>query len=248
MKKKIIITGVAVFFLLVVYLFAAHHYIYKRISDAGLKSSDTNGEYIIRSSVNNETSLRYTALGDSLTAGVGVLKYEESFPYQLAQKMSGNNSNIILRDRAYPGAKTSDLIRDLLTTAINDRPDIITLLIGVNDIHGNVSKKEFAKNYAEILRRLKAETKAKIFVISIPYIGTDKLFLPPYDSYFKQETIEYNKIIKELAQVNNVEYVDLYTPTENMFKNTALCSIDLFHPSAEGYSLWSEIIYANFNK
>lgn len=248
MKKKIIIIGIAILVFLVAYLLAAHHYIYKKISDSGLKASDTKSEYIIRGGVNSGAGLVYTALGDSLTAGVGVLRYEDSYPYQLAQKLSGSSGNIVLRDRAYPGARTSDLNKNLLTAAISDQPDIITLLIGVNDIHGLVSKKKFTDNYREILRRLKTETKAKIFAISIPYIGTDKLLLPPYDSYFKQETIEYNEIIKELAAENNVTYVDLHTPTERMYENPAFYSTDSFHPSAKGYEFWADIIYADFNK
>lgn len=241
------IIGIAVIISLAGYLFAAHHFIYKRISGAGLKSPDSKGEYLISSGINTGAKITYTALGDSLTAGVGVSKYEDSYPYRLAQTMSGG-SGVILRDRAYPGARTSDLIKDLLDTAINDQPDIITLLIGVNDVHGNVSKKIFTENYAEILRRLKTETKARIVAISIPYIGTDSLLLPPYNLYFKYRTVEYNKIIKKLAQENNIEYADLYTPTERMFANPALYSADSFHPSASGYRLWSEIIYADYNK
>ena len=241
------IIGFALFITLAAYLFAAHHFIYKRISEAGLISSDTKGEYLMGSSVNNRANIIYTALGDSLTAGVGVSKYEDSYPYRLAQKLSGS-SGMIFRDRAYPGARTSDLIKELLTDTINDQPDVVTLLIGVNDIHGNISKKIFTENYTEILRRLKTETKAKIVAISIPYIGTDALLLPPYGSYFKYQTIEYNKIIKTLAQKNKIKYVDLYAPTEQMFKNPALYSADSFHPSAEGYKLWSAIIYADYNK
>lgn len=248
MKKKIIIIGVIVFIILAVYLFAAHYSIYKRINDAGLKAPDAKSEYIIKNNANNEKKLIYTALGDSLTAGVGVSRYEESYPYQLARKIAGDSDNIILRGRAYQGARTSDLITGLLAAAINDNPDIITLLIGVNDIHGNVSKTEFSENYAEILKRLKTETKAEIFAIGIPYIGTDVLLLPPFNLYFKHETAEYNKIIKELAQTNNVKYINLYTPTEDIFRSATLYSTDLFHPSAKGYELWSEIIYADFNK
>jgi len=247
MKKTTIII-VTILIYLCVYLFVAHQYIYKKIGDEHLKVSDTKCEYIIRSNANNDTNLIYTALGDSFTAGVGVLEYEESYPYLFAQKISENNKNITLRDRAYPGARTSNLIKDLLPTAINDNPDIVTLLIGLNDIHGNVSKTEFTKNYTEILKRLKTETKARVFAISIPYVGTDTLLLPPFNLYFKYKTIEYNKIIKKLAEENDVEYVDLYTPTENMFKDTALHSTDLFHPSAKGYEVWAEVIYANFNK
>ncbi len=248
MKNNILIIGSVIFISLIAYLFVTHHYIYKRISDAGLKSPDVKGEYIIGSGANNRVNLMYTALGDSLTAGVGVLKYEESYPYRLAQKLAGGNSVITLRDRSLPGARTGDLINNLLTDAINDRPDIVTLLIGVNDIHGNTAKKKFAENYSEILKRLKAGTKAEIFAVSIPYIGTDALLLPPFNSYFKHRTKEYNKIIKRLAQANNLNYIDLFTPTERMLDNASFCSTDLFHPSAKGYGLWADIIYANYHK
>jgi lysophospholipase L1-like esterase len=247
MKKKVIIISAAVFIFLIAYLFAAHHYIYRRITLAGLKASDSQGEYVIQNEAKSGVNLNYTALGDSLTAGVGVMKYEESYPYLLAQKIADGKDNIILRDRAYPGARTGDLLGNLLTAAVNDQPDIVTILIGVNDIHGNVSKNKFTKNYTEILKRLKTETKARIIAISIPYIGADSLLLPPYNSYFKYKTIEYNKIIKKLTQASKVEYIDLYTPTEHMFENTKLCSTDLFHPSANGYGLWAKIIYDNFN-
>ena len=146
-----------------------------------------------------------------MTAGVGVLKYEESYPYQLAQKIAAGKDNIILRDRAYPGARTQHLLGNLLNAAVNDQPDIVTVLIGVNDVHGNVSKKKFTQNYSEILNRLKTETKARILVINIPYIGTDSLLFPPYNSYFKYQTIEYNKIIKKLAQANLLN-TSIYTP------------------------------------
>ena len=248
MKKKIITVCLFICIFLVVYLFLAHYFIYKRIGDVSLKPSDIKGEYLINSKTVSEKKIVYTALGDSLTAGVGILKYEDSFPYQLAQNISDSNTaNVVLLDRAYPGAKTSDLIKNLLTTTINDNPDVITLLVGVNDIHNNVSKNEFAKNYAEILKQLKEGTKAKIFVINLPYLGADSLLLPPYNFYFNYQTKEYNKIIKKLAQENNVEYVDLYTSTQSMFKDPVLYSPDLFHPSAKGYKLWSEIIYANFH-
>lgn len=244
MKNKSFI-GFLIIFFLFVYLFLAHDYVYKRMDQAGLKVSDIKGEYLVGSSLNNEKKITYTALGDSLTAGVGVIKYEDSYPYQLAQKMSEGVVNVILHDRAYAGARTSDVVKNLLSSTISDKPDIVTVLIGVNDIHGNISKAEFAKNYTEIIKRLKEETKAKIVVISIPYLGTNSLLLPPFNFYFKYETEEYNKIIKKLAQDNNVKLVDLYTLTQDMFKTPALFSTDLFHPSVNGYKLWAEIIYAN---
>lgn len=248
MKKKIIIISTTILVIFAAYLFVVHYFIYERMGAAGLIMPDEKIEYVIKSNANNGENISYTALGDSLTAGVGTLKYEESYPYQVAQKIADGKSNIILRDRAYPGAKTGDLIKNFLNTAINDQPDIVTLLIGVNDIHGNISKAEFTKNYAEILERLKTETKAKIFAVSIPDIGTDWLLLPPFNWYFRYETIEYNKIIKKLAEANDIKYIDLYTPIKSMVNDTTMYSVDLFHPSAKGYKLWAEIIYADINK
>lgn len=246
MKIKII--SIAIILSLISYLFLANAYIYKEIGNAGLKSPDSKQDYIIKSSANQNNTIVYTALGDSLTAGVGVSNYEQSYAYGLAEKMSVDSGAVVLHDRAYAGAKTIDLINNLLPKAINDNPNIVTILIGVNDIHGNVSEKEFSANYLNILTQLKTKTKAKIFAISIPYLGTNTLLLPPYNMYFKYETSKFNAIIKKLAEENNIQYIDLYTPTENMFKDPGLYAGDLFHPSAKGYSLWSEIIYANINK
>ncbi|MFA6428705.1 MAG: SGNH/GDSL hydrolase family protein [Candidatus Buchananbacteria bacterium] len=246
MKKLIIIIS-AVLILFIAYLVVVNYTIYQRISKVGLTMPDTQGEYIIDNQQKEQARFGYSALGDSLTAGVGVASYKDSFPFKLAQKLAVNHGSVVLYDRAYPGARTSDLLKNLLPAAIKDQPAIITLLIGVNDIHGRVSKIEFAKNYAEILGQLKTKTRAKIFAISIPYLGTDSLLWPPFNWYFKDQTIAYNKIIKKLAAENNIQYIDLYTPTAEMFKNPVWVATDLFHPSAKGYNLWTEIIYANFN-
>jgi lysophospholipase L1-like esterase len=248
MKNKILIIGLAIFILLAVYLLVAHHIIYKRIGGAGLMATNTKGQYFIKSSVDNAPTLVYTALGDSLTAGVGVENFEQSYPYLLAKKFAGSGSNINLHPQAYPGARTSDLIRDFLTPAINDKPDIVTVVIGVNDVHGFVSQAQFTKNYQLILNRLKKETKAKIYAVSIPYIGSDSLLIFPYNLYFKHETEQYNKIIKKLAQEDGIQYVDLFTPAENMYQDSAFYSSDSFHPSAKGYEFWAGIIYADLNK
>jgi lysophospholipase L1-like esterase len=226
----------------------AHHLIYAKIGRVSLKNPDIAHQYTIGKGGSSDSGLVYTAIGDSLTAGVGVVNYAESYPYLLAQKMVGPHRQLDLRVQAYPGARTSDVIKNLLAPAIDNNPDVVTVLLGVNDIHGFVSKTEFAKNYQEILLQLKTKTKAKIYAVSIPYIGADTLLLPPYNFYFKHQTIEYNKIIKKLAQTDNIEYIDLFTPTEKMFKDSASCSADLFHPSAKGYEIWAEVIYAYFNK
>jgi lysophospholipase L1-like esterase len=245
--------GIKIAFLVIAvlgaYLFLAHAYFFWRLGRAGLPLPVPRTAAIKAENNMALKPLIYAALGDSLTAGAGLQRYEETYPYLLAEKISAGRGEIALSGFSYPGAKTADLIKDLLGPAIAQNPDIVTLLIGVNDVHGNVSGREFRNNYRQILKRLTGETRAEIYAINIPFIGSDSLLLPPYDYYYKKKTIEFNNIIKTLAQNSGVKYIDLASPTAALFsKDGAHYSADSFHPSAEGYRLWADIIYADINK
>jgi lysophospholipase L1-like esterase len=253
-KKKTILVIVAL--LAVAGLFysnRAYSYIYSTIAAAGLTPVDNKAQYFIdvANQTNNMdiTNIVYSALGDSLTAGAGVDNYQESLSYILADKLSGGEKTVILNNHSLPGIETAGIISDYLEPAISDDPDLITVLVGINDIHNKVSAARFRKNYEEILSRLKQETKADIYLISIPFIGADSLMLQPYQVLFDARTREFDKIIKELADKYSVNYIDLYAPTVDLFKTSGdHYSRDLFHPSASGYRLWADIIYADINK
>lgn len=253
MSKKFLIV---ILFLvaLTFYLNRAYAYIYDSINRASLPSPDKAGTYTLGYSASPK-ELIYVALGDSLTAGVGVNQYEQSYPYLLAQKMLGNqeilnsSGEIILKDLAVPGFKTQDLINYSLTPTVELNPDVITLLIGVNDLHGQVSENDFRKNYQQILDTLTKKTAAKIYVIGLPPIGSNQLLLPPYNYYFRWQTKQFNQIIKDLANQYNLIYIDLATPTAVISKNNGpYYATDSFHPSAQGYEIWAKIIYDHLHQ
>lgn len=174
MKKSIIYLTIFLLVVLGIYLNRSYAHIYGKIDAMNLKSSDTKQMYVLGSEAREK--IVYVAIGDSLTAGVGVDSYEQSYPYQLAQYLTQiDTKNITLYPQAVPGAKTQDVIANLLDPTIKLQPNIITILIGVNDVHGNISKEEFENNYKTILKRLTEETNAKIYTITIPYIGAKKI-------------------------------------------------------------------------
>lgn len=237
------------------YLNLAYAHIYSKIQSAGLKNVKQSVVYNFNTTNNRIASsspiLKYVALGDSLTYGVGINNYWESYPYLVASNIADKNNEqtLTLYNYSWPGDKTSDLIAKFLDSGIKEKPGLVTILIGVNDIHNQISASDFKANYAKILSRLKSETTADVYVISIPYIGADTLIMPPYNYYFNYKTKQFNKIIKDLADEYKVDYVDLYTPTLSLFKKTGdHYSVDLFHPSASGYALWGKIIYDSINK
>jgi acyl-CoA thioesterase-1 len=233
---------------LAIYLNRAYAHIYSAINQAGLITPDTIGTYVVGNS-NSPAKLTYVALGDSLTAGVGVSQYEQAYPYLLAQKIANNQAKVTLKNLGVSGFKTENLINSSLESTIAAKPDIITLLIGINDLHGNVAKKDFQKNYQQILQELAAKTTAKIYVIGLPQIGSNQLLWPPYNYYFRRQTKNFNEIIQQLTSQYKLTYVDLETPTTSLLKNDGLYySTDLFHPGITGHELWAQIIYDDFNK
>lgn len=234
---------------IIVYLNRSYAHIYAKIGAAKLESPEQGGIYMINDNLKADPDSVYVALGDSLTAGAGADLPEEALPYLLAQNFGTGDKQIILKNLAVPGARTSDIINVFLSKAIEVQPDVVTLLIGVNDIHNQVSAAQFRKNYEEILSRLSKETEAKVYVVNIPFIGASDLMLPPYQYLFDSRTKEFNRIIKEVANQYQIKYIDLYSPTVNLFKQSgAHYSRDSFHPSPAGYKIWAEIIYAGINQ
>lgn len=244
MRKTLLIFLSLIIIVLVIYMNRSYAHIYNKINEINLISSDMQQLYNFGN--NFEKSLIYVAIGDSLTAGVGVDSFEKSYPFQIAEMIAKEGKRVTLNIQAIPGGKSIDIINHFVDPTVKTKPDLITLFIGVNDVHGNISKEEFKNNFEIILQKLTKETKAKIYIINLPYLGAENLILPPYNFYFDKRTQEFNEIIKQLADNYKLKYIDLYTPTSKSPKEKYY-SVDLFHPSDVGYKLWSQIIYAGFN-
>lgn len=77
--------------------------------------------------------VRVVALGDSISCGEGVgvrVPLAATWPALLTARLPGAE----LTPLARPGAKTRDLVLEQLTPAIGARPQLATLLVGLNDV------------------------------------------------------------------------------------------------------------------
>ncbi len=244
-KRLLIVFGVAVAIVLFStwYLNAS---IYWKLGDVGLQAPSDMSEYTLGDV--SAHKLTYVAIGDSLTAGVGVDTYQNSYPYHIAEKIAGTGANVHLIPLAIPGVRSEYVLSHFVEPVIAKNPDIITLLIGVNDIHGKVPLAEFETQYAQILESLTQKTHAQVYAINLPYIGTPDLISVPFRLYFNWRTQQYNDVIQKLATQYHVTYIDLYAVHQPYALDNTYYATDLFHPNAVGYSLWSKSIYASFNK
>jgi lysophospholipase L1-like esterase len=194
--------------------------------------------------------INYVALGDSLTAGIGAGSKEKTLPYLFSIKIADSESaEVTLHNMGRPSITSRQLIELTLAQAISINPDLVTLFIGINDLHNKISPSQFEKNLDIILERLKKETKAKIILINLPYLGDKSSALPPYNLLLDVRTKQFNNTLKKAAEHHSVILVDLYASTNSQFKSdSALYASDKFHPSDKGYVVLSEIIYANYSR
>ena len=85
------------------------------------------------------------------------------------------------------------------------KPDVISFLIGINDVwhrHGPeaiaTSDEQIELNYREILKRIKRETNAKIIILS-PYLLDAEI-----TQYMKGDLVTVLPIVKRLADIKDI--------------------------------------------
>lgn len=188
--------------------------------------------------------MRILFQGDSITdAGRDRRNYHHlgnGYPKYAAEliKEAFPKADIEFINLGISGNRTDQLFDRLYKDAIELQPDIISILIGVNDIwhRGGAERIETTDeqiecNYRAILNRLKAQTNAKI-VMSSPYLlDTDN------KDWIREGLKTVLPIIRKLAD----EYADLYIPLDEIFEEALktqpepqFYSGDGVHPNANG--------------
>lgn len=229
-----------------IYLNRAYSHRFDFIADhLQLEPMDKN-YFSIGSDDNNNQTLRYAALGDSLTAGVGADENQFTFPFILANYLADQTkSKIEVINIAQGGATSQNVLDNQITPTLDFNPDLITILIGINDMHDHVKIDDFKQNLSKIIDKLR-QTKAEIIVINIPYLGSTQSTWPPFKSYFDWQTKRFNNAINEVASSKNIKLLDLYSENETYTSElNDFYSPDYFHPSSSGYIKWAKYIYDN---
>ena len=164
--------------------------------------------------------MRFLFQGDSITdakrdkrtyhdMGNGYPKYataliKEAFP----------SADIEFINQGISGNRTGQLFDRLYPDAIAFEPDVISILIGINDIwhrHGSgkveTTDEQIALNYRTILTRLKAQTNAKIVMVAPFLLDNEE------KESWRPEVDRLIGIVRKLAD----EFADVYIPLDELF-------------------------------
>lgn len=191
--------------------------------------------------------MRYVALGDSYTIGTSVAAGER-FPDQLVARLAGSASPSgrlrLVANLGVNGYATADLIRDELPALDDVAPDLVTLLIGVNDVVQGVSEATFAANLTTILDALLARLPAhRIVTVAIP----DYTVTPAGGDYGdparqRAAIAARNVEMARLAADRGIAFVDIADIAAEAATDRSLVAADGLHPSGAQYARWVDRI------
>ncbi|MBE6541621.1 MAG: GDSL family lipase [Ruminococcaceae bacterium] len=166
--------------------------------------------------------------------GVGYPKYAAE---AIANRHPGTEFEFI--DLGISGHKTEDLRARWQKDCIDIQPDVVSILIGVNDTWHRAGDRDwipnevYEENYRYLLTEIKEKTNAKIIII-------EQFLLPvPDKEYFREDLDPKIQITRKLAR----EFADVFIPTDGIFaascigEEPTVWASDGVHPTEAGARL-----------
>lgn len=208
----------------------------------------------------NRNPVKIVCIGSSSTQGViqssPIVIANVPYPTRLKQLFDifynrvWNNpdpypeSNITVINSGEGGATAQRLIDTFASKVTQHDPDVVIQMIGVNDINTGVLPEVFEEN----LQILADMYKAAGYLV---YYATTN---PVYDRFGERnyKLTLFNNIIKNVAILNNFQFIDLYGDIQQISYYSKYFSIyDILqnasdvHPTQEGYLMMAGIIFSN---
>jgi lysophospholipase L1-like esterase len=116
------------------------------------------------------------------------------------------------------GHQTKDLLERIQKDFVDVQPDVLSIMIGVNDVWHHAGERDWIDNdlfearYREILEIVKSKTCAKIMMME-PF-----LIPVPDKQYFREDLAPKIEIIRKLAR----QYADVYLPTDGLAQSVII--------------------------
>ena len=193
----------------------------------------------------SQNNLSFLALGDSYTIGESVIE-EERWPNQMVDIALNENVMFDQPDIiAKTGWRTEQLIDTLNKINFIKKFDYVSLMIGVNNQYSLKPIETFRLDLIKLLDMSIGYSikRENVVLISIPDWGVTP-FAEGYDrNRIKEEIDQFNSVIRDIANANNILYVDVTEISRRAIIEKDLIANDSLHPSGKMYKEWAEKIY-----
>lgn len=120
-------------------------------------------------------------------------------------------------------------------------PDIIVVVVGVNDLIRYRTLRDWRRDVNNLLADLPNRAKAQMLVCGMPQFGHFKAFPQPLRSVFARRAKVMDNVLAKAAEAIDARHVPM--PGEQIFSHgDSFFAHDLFHPSIDGYSQLASVL------
>ena len=190
--------------------------------------------------------MRWVALGDSYTIGTSVAEAER-WPNQVVAALADGSPPVgldLVANLAVNGYTSGDVIARELPQLADLAPDVLSILIGVNDVVRGVPPDRYRANIAEILDDLMDRVgSARLLAVTTPDYTVTPAGADYGDPAAQAAAIRLNnRILEEEAANRSISVVDIHDISLRAAADRELVAGDGLHPSGAQYRLWVERI------
>lgn len=185
--------------------------------------------------------LRFRVLGDSLAAGVGCSRVEETLGERLGAVLREQGHRVDLGVHAVSGARSSGLAAQV-RAAVAAGVDVALIVIGANDLTSFTPPAVGAGLLHEAVAGLR-RAGAQVVVATAPDLGIVSHVPPAYRAFVSQASGLYARAQADAVvraggavAVVGAELFDRFSAEPGLF------SADRFHPSPAGYALIADAL------
>lgn len=155
-------------------------------------------------------------------------------------------SKLKFYNRGISGNKVSDLKKRWQTDTLDLKPDVLSILVGINDasnfINDTTSLEEnyqnFESNYRDIMKQSRQQNPEVLFVIGLPFVYPLSRVKEKWEAY-KTTLAELTFRIRKLAKEFNAVVVDYPSVFDNASQRASIeyWIWDGVHPTVPGHEL-----------
>ncbi len=183
--------------------------------------------------------ITYVALGDSTGLGLGAPNgggYVARLFRRIAQARPGSR----LINASAAGATTADVLESQVGAVPDSGATLVTVCVGLNDLILDVSEQQFARNYEEIISRLRKKG-ALVIASDLPDVSSAPTLAKLRGEPFRRRAELFNRLIVEIVSRHRLPLVELFLASRAAIEShPGFFSSDGLHPSDRGYEFWAE--------
>ena len=192
-------------------------------------------------------AVRYLALGDSYTIGTGASGKTRNYPSILTTRLTkATGRKVSLTNPAVNGFTTLDLIANELGYIDRLKPQVVSVLIGVNDIVQGRTPEQYRTSLVRIYDNVAGLglPPGRFGAISIPNWSEVPAALTFGDkAALRRLTDTFNSIAQREAETCGFMWIDITAVSTSAMGSPGWISSDQLHPGDTQYAAWAEVIW-----